>query len=243
MERYFTGAEDVSTPNAQSLSSVYTSAGQFQQTLGNNASRAEKTGSLLRPELELSYRKFINIFSPFMLNAEPDEISRKKRRYRFDKNDQCVVYFLQEGDYFLSTQNGHKIIDILSSPSIAGVVPGLSKMPLYLERVDYGKISYLPHDDFWRLVFEFDLFDDAMLIMSAQQSELINYIALNKANALEEVRSLIGWWSKIPDHLKRRFSIMYLIENSSWLSKSSISRALKAMKEKGEIALERGRIS
>jgi hypothetical protein len=124
-----------------------------------------------------------------------------------------------------------------------GVSPSLDAPPLYLERVDYGKVSYVDYDFFWKTVLEKDLLSDVMTIMSGQYSDLMDYIMLSKSNSYDQVISLIERWQKIPPHLKKRFSALYLIEHSSYLSKSSISRVLKELKDSGELTLERGRFS
>ncbi|WP_261642337.1 helix-turn-helix domain-containing protein [Erwinia mallotivora] len=174
-------------------------------------------------------------------NSEPDEISRGKRRYKFYKNDSRVVYLLLEGDFCLKTKGNNKILSILSAPYIIGFIPSSQEVPLYLERVDYGKIKHIDYDSFWKFVNEKKMVDEVMNIMSAQYTDLMNVISLNKSTSSEEVRALVQRWQKIPQHLQKRFSVMYLIENSSDLSKSSISRVLKEMKESGEISLDRGR--
>ncbi|MCX2194500.1 helix-turn-helix domain-containing protein [Pantoea agglomerans] len=71
----------------------------------------------------------------------------------------------------------------------------------------------------------------------------MNYIQLPKSNSYDEVLSLIERWKKLPTHLKKRFSALYLIENSSHLSKSSICRVLKELKEKGELVLINGKFT
>ncbi|WP_231877590.1 transcriptional regulator [Erwinia sp. ErVv1] len=187
-----------------------------------------------------SHQKIIDSLSSFSVISEHDEISRKKRRYRFLKNALPVVYLLSEGDYLLNTQGSNKLLNIVSSPYVVGMIHNSDDTPLYLERIDYGKISHIPLETFWHLICKKNLLDDAMLLICEHFSDLTEYITLNKSNAYEEVKSLSHYWEKLPPHLLKRYSAMYLIENSSWLSKSSISRALKIMKERGEITLEKG---
>ncbi|KAB8311948.1 transcriptional regulator [Erwinia endophytica] len=185
--------------------------------------------------------KIINLLLPYAEKSEPDEISRGKRRYKFCKKEQRVVYLLLEGDYCLKVKEGNKILAIVSAPCVIGFMPTIEDIPLYLERVDYGKISHIDYDFFWRFVKDKNIIDDVMEVMSYQYTDLMSYISMNKCTSADEVRSLVHRWQKIPEHLKKRFSVMYLIENSSDLSKSSISRVLKEMKENSEISLDRGR--
>lgn len=190
-----------------------------------------------------SHEKIIDCFSSHAQLANPDEISRGKRRYHFGHGDTRRVFFILEGDFLLKLQSENKMLNILSAPFVMGVSPSLDAPPLYLERVDYGKVSYVDYDFFWEVVLEKDRLSEVMSIMSEQYSDLMNYIMLSKSNSYDQVISLIERWQQIPPHLKRRFSALYLIEHSSYLPKSSISRVLKELKDSGELTLERGRFS
>lgn len=191
-----------------------------------------------------SCEQLIDLIAPCAENSEPDEISRGKRRYKFCKNESRVVYLLQEGDFCLKIKGNNKILSIISAPYVMGFIPSSQEVPLYLERVDYGKIKHVDYELFWKLVNEKNMFAEVMNMLSAQYTDLMEIVSLNKSTSSEEVRSLVQRWQQIPPHLHKRFSVMYLIENSSDLSKSSISRVLKEMKEmkeRGEISLDRGR--
>ncbi|MEM6162499.1 transcriptional regulator [Erwinia sp. P6884] len=188
-----------------------------------------------------NHERIIDELVGFTQVANPDEISRGKRRYHLTKDNTRRVMFILDGDFLLKLKGENKVLNILSAPSVVGVTPALDEPPIYLERIDYGKISFIDYESFWRLIFEKDLFNDAMSILSGQYSDLMNYIRLPKGNSHEEVLSLIGRWKTLPPHLKKRFSALYLIENSSHLSKSSISRVLKELKEKGELELVNGK--
>lgn len=188
-----------------------------------------------------SNKKLIELLLPQAVNSEPDEISRGKRRYTFLKKGQRVVYLLTDGDFFMKVREGNKIISIVSAPLVTGFTPYQDDIPLYLERVDYGKIKYISYEVFWQCVKEHGMFDDAMTVMASQYTNLMQFISLNRETSAGEVSALIQRWQEMPVHLKRRFSVMYLIENSSYLSKSSISRVLKDMREKGKIVLDRGK--
>ncbi|ROP59985.1 CRP-like cAMP-binding protein [Enterobacter sp. BIGb0383] len=190
-----------------------------------------------------NHESVIDYFAGHAQVANPDEISRGKRRYHFCQGDARRVFFILEGDFLLKLQTENKILNILSAPFVMGVNPSLDAPPLYLERVDYGKVSYVEYDFFWKRVLEKDLLDDVMSIMSGQYTDLMNYILLSKSNSHDQVIALLDRWQKIPSHLKRRFSALYLIEHSSYLSKSSISRVLKELKDSGKLTLERGRLS
>lgn len=190
-----------------------------------------------------NHKRVIDYFADHVQVANPDEISRGKRRYHFCQGDTQRVFFILEGDFLLKLQSENKILSILSAPFVMGVNPSLDAPPVYLERVDYGKISYIEYDCFWKRALEKDLLSDVMSIMSGQYTELMNYILLSKSNSHDQVIALLERWQKIPSHLKRRFSALYLIEHSSYLSKSSISRVLKELKDSGQLTLERGRLS
>jgi len=81
------------------------------------------------------------------------------------------------------------------------------------------------------------------MIMSEQYSDMMDYIMLGKSNSYDQVISLIERWQRLPPHLKKRFSALFLIEHSSYLSKSSISRVLKELKDSGGLMLEKGRFN
>lgn len=190
-----------------------------------------------------SHNRITDYFTRYAQLAEPNEISRGKRRYHFSSNGTRRVFFILEGDFLLKLQSENKMLNILSAPFVMGVSPSLDEPPLYLERVDYGKVSYINYDFFWETVLKEGLLSDVMMIMSEQYSDLMDYIMLSKSNSYDQVLSLIERWQKIPPHLKRRFSALHLIEHSSYLSKSSISRVLKELKDSGGLTLERGRFN
>ncbi|WP_313656049.1 transcriptional regulator [Pantoea sp.] len=190
-----------------------------------------------------NHERVISALAEHAQIADPDEISRGKRRYHLTKDNVRRVMFILDGDFLLKIKGENKVLNILSAPFVVGVTPALDEQPVYLERIDYGKVSFIEYDLFWRLIFEKDIFNDAMSILSGQYSDLMNYIQLSKKNSHDEVISLIERWKKLPPHLKKRFSALYLIEHSSHLSKSSICRVLKELKEKGELVLINGKFT
>ncbi|KII71955.1 hypothetical protein RF11_04481 [Thelohanellus kitauei] len=165
-----------------------------------------------------NHERIIDALAGYTQVANPDEISRGKRRYHLTKDNVRRVMFILDGDFLLKLKSENKVLNILSAPFVVGVTPALDEPPK-------------------------DLFNDAMSILSGQYSDLMNYIQLPKNNSYDEVISLIGRWGKLPPHLKKRFSALYLIENSSHLSKSSICRVLKELKEKGELTLVNGKFT
>lgn len=190
-----------------------------------------------------SHERIISSLSGYTRLANPDNIIRGKRRYSLSYECSRRVFFIMEGDFLLKirVKDEEKMLNILTAPYVFDVTPALDTLPLYLERVDYGKIHSMSYEHFWQLVHEKDLINETMSIISAHYSDLINYIMTGKSCSYEEVISLIERWQKLPLHLKKRFSVLYLIENSSWLSKSSISRVLKELKDRGVLKLDNGR--
>lgn len=185
--------------------------------------------------------RIISALKEYTIIADHDAISKGKRRYNLSKDSSRRVYFITEGDFLLKIQEENKLINILVAPVVFGAAPTIEAPPLYIEKVDYGKIYSIEFDLFWQLINEKGLLEDAMSILSWQFSDLIEYIMLSKSNSHEQVMSLIKRWQRIPVHLKKRFSVLYLLENSSYLSKSSICRVLKELKDKGELVLNKGR--
>ncbi|HAT8012232.1 helix-turn-helix domain-containing protein [Citrobacter rodentium NBRC 105723 = DSM 16636] len=191
----------------------------------------------------VNHDKIITSLSEHSTLAQPDSIIRGKRRYNLSHEHSRRIFFILEGDFLLKmrVKNEEKMLNILSAPYVVDVTPALDALPLYLERVDYGRVHSLSYDRFWQLVREKDLLDDTMSILSGHYSDLLNYITTSKSSSYEQVISLIERWQRLPSHLKKRFSALYLIENSSWLSRSSICRVLKELKDRGELKLDNGR--
>lgn len=185
----------------------------------------------------------ISSLSEFASVSSADKISRGKQFYEFCDSKKRKVYFITEGDFIVRSKNGSKIITIISAPFVIGAMPSLDSPPVYLEKVDYGRIYSLEYNYFWSLVYHKELHSDVMTILSGYHSDLLNYMQVQNNDAEVHTMNLIRRWSLFPCHIKKRFSLLYFLTNSSFISKSTASRTLKKLKDEGVIDLERGRLS
>jgi hypothetical protein len=188
-----------------------------------------------------NHNRIISTLSCYSNIAEPDEVVRGKRHYFLNKENCQRVFFLTEGDFLLRTLNENKIISIVSAPYVIGATPALEPTPLYLERVDYGVIKSIDYDQFWRVINYNNSHADVMNIIAGHYTDLMNYLMVSRSDAREQVIALLNMWKSLPMRLKDRYSVLYLLSNSSHLSKSTICRILKELKEEGELELENGR--
>ena len=92
-----------------------------------------------------NYDRIIDALAGYTHVANPDEISRGKRRYHLTKDNVRRVMFIMDGDFLLKLKGRNKVLNILSSPSVVGVTPAFDESPVYLERIDYGKINYIEY--------------------------------------------------------------------------------------------------
>ena len=187
--------------------------------------------------------RVISSLSEFASVSSADKISRGKQFYEFCDSKKRKVYFITEGDFIVRSKNGNKIITIISAPFVIGAMPSLDSPPVCLEKVDFGRIYSLEYNYFWSLVYHKELHSDVMAILSGYHSDLLNYMQVQNNDAEVHTMNLIRRWSLFPCHIKKRFSLLYFLTNSSFISKSTASRTLKKLKDEGVIDLERGRLS
>lgn len=187
----------------------------------------------------------LNIIRKINDNAEyakADRLSRGKRIYNFSTNDVKRVFLIVEGDFFLRSSDTGKIIKIISAPFVIGAMPSLEPMPVFIEMIDYGKIKSIGYDYFWSLVNHHGLLPDAMTVMSGYHTDLMKFINGQNESNEKHVRSLVERWKYHPCHIKNKVSLLSFITNSTFMSKSTVARILKRMKESGCINLKDGRL-
>lgn len=177
------------------------------------------------------------------LLSSADKISYGKQFYNFCNKSSKKVFFITEGDFIVRSRNGNKIINIISAPFVIGVMPSLESPPIFLEKVDYGRIYGIEYNYFWSLVHHKEMYSDVMSILSGYHSDLLNYIQTQDPDAEIHTLNLIRRWSLFPCHIQKRFSLLYFLTNSSFISKRTVSRALRKLKTEGMIQLDRGRLS
>lgn len=187
----------------------------------------------------------INIIRKLNDYAQPakvDRLSRGKRIYNFNSDDVKHVFFIVEGDFFLRSSISGKIIKVISSPFVIGAMPSLEPMPVYIERIDYGKIESIEYNYFWSLVNYQGLFPDAMKVMSGYHADLMKFINDHNESNEEHVRNLVSRWKYHPCHIKKKISLLFYITNSTFMSKSTAARIIKRLKENGCINLKDGKL-
>ncbi len=194
-------------------------------------------------DINRCYARVIKEIMPFCQTATPDEVYKGKRRYDFNKEGEQLVFVIEEGDYFVKRRQDDKVIELITSPSVIGFLPALREdYPIYLERIDYGKISYITLKNCMRIIFSHQMMGDVLYILSQRFTNMIYFISDNNGDATKEVCNAITRLQNLPDHIKKRFSALSLIGQTTHLSKSSISRVLKKLQDDGVLSLDKGHL-
>ena len=186
-----------------------------------------------------SYLNIIHNMEPYIKPARFDRLSRGKQFFDFFTGQERKVYLIKEGDFIIRSKNGNKIINIITGPFVIGAMPALEAPPIFIEKVDYGKIYSIEYNQFWSLVNHQGLFPD---VMSGYHTDLLNCLQSHYANSEVQVTNAISRWSAFPCHIKKRFSVLYFLTNSTFLSKSTASRVLKKLRETGAVQLDKGKL-
>lgn len=189
-----------------------------------------------------SHLNIIHNMEPYIKPARFDRLSRGKQFFDFFTGQERKVYLIKEGDFIIRSKNGNKIINIITGPFVIGAMPALEAPPIFIEKVDYGKIYSIEYNQFWSLVNHKGLFPDVMKIMSGYHTDLLNCLQSHYANSEVQVTNAISRWSAFPSHIKKRFSVLYFLTNSTFLSKSTASRVLKKLRETGAVQLDKGKL-
>lgn len=189
-----------------------------------------------------NHNNLIHSLNGYAKPAKADRLCKGKRIYLFNKNGLKYVYFVAEGDFFLKSSENDKIISVISAPFVIGAMPSLEPMPVYIEMIDYGKILSIEYDFFWSLVNNKSLYSDAMKVISGYHTDLMKFINTHNECTETYVRALVERWDTYPCHIKKRFSLLFYIVNSSFISKSTASRIVKKLKEKGCVFLQNGKL-
>ncbi|XGI79144.1 hypothetical protein ACED16_19195 [Enterobacter hormaechei] len=174
--------------------------------------------------------------------AKFDKLSRGKQIFEFCVGVKRKVFFIEEGDFMVRRKKDNKIITIITAPFVIGLVPAEESLPLYLEKIDHGKISFIEYTHFWSLVNYRDLLSEVMNVVSGYHTEILGYLELHTSCTETYTKNMIERWNKYPLHIRKRFSLLYFLVNSSYLSKSTLCRILKRFKEAGLLQLERGKM-
>ena len=174
--------------------------------------------------------------------AKFDKMSKGKQIFEFSDGVKRKVFFIEEGDFLVRTRKDNKIITIISGPFVIGLIPTANSLPLYLEKIDHGKISAIEYNHFWSLVNYRDLLPDVMAVISGYHTEILSYIEAQNSCTETHTKNMIERWNACPSHIRKRFSLLYFLINSSYLSKSTLCRIMKKLKEAGSLQLERGKL-
>ena len=193
--------------------------------------------------LMINHGRVIASLSNFSSPASADKLSRGKQFYYFCNHGERKVFLIMEGDFIVRSENGNKIINIVSAPHVIGALPSIDPPPIWLEKVDHGRVHAVEYNKFWRIVYQKELRSDVMDIISSYHSDLLSYLQIASPDSEEYTLNLIRKWNSFPCHIKERFSLLFFLTNSSFLSKSTASRTLKKLKDEGVIKLDKGRLS
>ena len=93
-----------------------------------------------------------------------------------------------------------------------------------------------------RIIFSHQMMGDVLYILSQRFTNMIYFISDNNGDATKEVCNAITRLQNLPDHIKKRFSALSLIGQTTHLSKSSISRVLKKLQDDGVLSLDKGHL-
>jgi hypothetical protein len=176
------------------------------------------------------------------ITAKFDKLSKGKQIFEFSDGARRKIFFVEEGDFLVKTKKDNKLITIVTGPFVIGLVPTADTLPFYLEKVDNGKISSIDYNHFWSLVNYRELLPEAMSVISCYHTEILSYIKTHNSCAETHTRNMIERWNKYPSHIRKRFSLLYFLSNSSHLSKSTLCRVIKRLKDAGNLQLERGKL-
>lgn len=174
--------------------------------------------------------------------AQPDEVYKGKRRYHFVKGDRKKVYIISEGDFFLRARGFNKVVNVFWEDSIVGASSCLGHSSLYLERVDYGRCYEIEFNYFWELIKNKNLEGEVKTVIDDCYSDLMNAYLRGSKNTRREIEQNIKYWQSLPERITRGHSLLHLLELSTNLSKSTISRTLKDLKNEQGIILVNGRM-
>ncbi|MDF7657749.1 hypothetical protein PUG81_02110 [Erwiniaceae bacterium L1_54_6] len=172
----------------------------------------------------------------------PDDVVNGKRRYYLQNKNGRKIYLIDKGDYFLKVKDSNRIVGVYSDPAVVGVTHGIDESPLYLEKIGYGKIYDIELNFFWEMVKNHDLIDYVIDIFSESYHQLMCFNLMNKKDTYEEIKAYIDFWREMPERIIRGHSMLSLLEQSSNLSRSTICRVLRNMRENEGLNLVNGRI-
>ncbi|WP_240629888.1 helix-turn-helix domain-containing protein [Brenneria alni] len=113
---------------------------------------------------------------------------------------------------------------------------------IYLEKVDYGKIRWMPLDVAMRIVTAYQRFDDVLKIVNFRFQLLVNHCVDNSGDSISVVEKTLRSLNQLPPDVRQRFTALTYLSQYTSLSKSTINRVLKRLQHDGMIALDRGRL-
>lgn len=189
-----------------------------------------------------SHGVIINALEHATTPANIDKISKGKRIYELNTLKEKKVFFVIEGDYLIRSKVNNKIIGIASAPFIIGVTPAHIPLQVYIESIDYGIIRSIEYTQFWSLASHNHLTEHVLGIISDYHVELITRLQLYHNNIENQIKTLILQWAECPGRVREKLPLIFFVINSLPVSKSTVCRVLKKMKQAGCIEMNNGKL-
>ncbi|RLM28249.1 hypothetical protein BIY29_00915 [Brenneria alni] len=194
-------------------------------------------------DLAKSVFRLTKILSPHARTAHPTHVVRGKRRYHLLNAGKPRIYLIDEGVFLIRKTKDNKIVSVISSPTIVGwSIAMIDQDIIYLEKVDYGKIRWMPLDVAMRIVTAYQRFDDVLKIVNFRFQLLVNHCVDNSGDSISVVEKTLRSLNQLPPDVRQRFTALTYLSQYTSLSKSTINRVLKRLQHDGMIALDRGRL-
>ncbi|XGI80475.1 hypothetical protein ACED16_01400 [Enterobacter hormaechei] len=177
-----------------------------------------------------NHKNIISAMLDFAVPAKHDRLSKGKQLYDMKSNAHQRVYLLLDGAFIVRSCVGGKVMSLVMAPFVFGAMPALD-YPVYLEKIGYGKIYSISYTDFWNIIKNKDLLPDVMSTISSYHSDLINYLQIHHVDSETHVKLCMERWNKLPDGIKKHLSLTKFVLTTSFLSKSTILRFMRKIRE------------
>ncbi|UNC52650.1 hypothetical protein [Enterobacter huaxiensis] len=188
---------------------------------------------------EKNHKVIIDAMHKHAIPAVPSAVTNAKRKYEFIRGKEKVIYLVYEGDFFLKSYYKERILGYVTYPSVHGTLNNHDQLT-YLERIDYGVIHYMSSVFFWRKINEYFLHKEITSIMSDSYCDMIKNATLMKGDTFQDIQNIVNNIKLLPLSVRSKYTVLYLVEHSSFYSKRTISRVISELTKLGIIQLRGG---